>query len=195
MPEVLLCHLPPRAALPIIRQHCQASLSDSLPMFKALKAELWLSRQALRFSQRSYDLDYAALTKYSQVQHRWLSPQKVCCRPSVWLFVLRFTIRKLPTPAGGSFFSGHMGLFSPLAKHRFEEKNSMALGPIYRQRYYTRQTVVVADPALAQEVRAHLPQSAWRAHATPAEPNWVEASDTQQDTHLRLTYPTRLGIR
>ena len=66
--------------------------------------------------------------------------------------MLRCTIRKLPTPAGGSFISGHMDLFTPLAKHKFEEKNSKALGPIYRQRYYTRQTVVIADPALAQEV-------------------------------------------
>ena len=79
------------------------------------------------------------------------------------MFLLRFTIRKLPTPGGGSFISGHMGLFTPLAKHKFEEKNSKALGPIYRQRYYTRQTVVIADPALAQEV-CSLHESEPRSH-------------------------------
>ena len=66
----------------------------------------------------------------------------------------RLTIRKLPTPAGGTLIGGHLSLFSPLAKHKFEEKNSTQLGAIYRQRYLARQVVVVADPALQQEVQS-----------------------------------------
>lgn len=68
-------------------------------------------------------------------------------------YVFRLTIRKLPTPAGGTFIGGHLSLFSPLAKHRFEEKNSTQLGAIYRQRYLARQVVVIADPVLQQEVQ------------------------------------------
>ena len=69
------------------------------------------------------------------------------------LRICRFTIRKLPTPASASLISGHLHLFSPLSKHKFEEKNSKQLGPIYRQRYLARQVVVVASPELQQEVR------------------------------------------
>ena len=67
--------------------------------------------------------------------------------------MFRLTIRKLPTPAGGTLIGGHLSLFSPLAKHKFEEKNSTQLGAIYRQRYLARQVVVVADPVLQQEVQ------------------------------------------
>ena len=47
---------------------------------------------------------------------------------------------------------GHAAAYSPLAKHRYEETNARALGPVYRYRNYTKNIVVVNDPALQQEV-------------------------------------------
>jgi len=69
----------------------------------------------------------------------------------------RFAIRKFPTPPGATLFKGHAATYSPLAKHKFEESNAKALGPIYRFRNYTNHIVVVNDPALQQEVSHHSP--------------------------------------
>ena len=102
---------------------------------------------------------------------RMLSPLK---RPRNWLqgasprsFVLlsdgavapRLALRKLPSPPGATLFMGHAAAYSPLAKHRYEETNARALGPVYRYRNYTKNIVVVNDPALQQEVT--LPCSPW----------------------------------
>ena len=47
---------------------------------------------------------------------------------------------------------GHAAVYSPLAKHKYEETNAKSLGPVYRYRNYTNQIVVVNDPVLQQEV-------------------------------------------
>jgi hypothetical protein len=56
-------------------------------------------------------------------------------------------------------FKGHAACYSPLSKHKFEESNAKALGPVYRFRNYNKLIVVVNSPELQQEVGSHLKTS------------------------------------
>ena len=50
---------------------------------------------------------------------------------------------------------GHAAAYSPMAKHRFEERCTKSVGPLYRYRNYGKHIVVVSDPVLQHEVRSH----------------------------------------
>ena len=52
---------------------------------------------------------------------------------------------------------GHAAAYSPLAKHRFEERSTRSVGSIYRYRNFWTPIVVVSDPVLQHEVISSWP--------------------------------------
>ena len=70
---------------------------------------------------------------------------------------------------------GHAAAYSPLAKHRFEERSTKSVGPVYRYRNYWKPIVVVSDPVLQHEVNSscflHLFLYSWRPRAACARPD------------------------